>query len=130
MFGDEVVEDHRDTFVIAEPAAAIEEDHEGRGLCGVILGGRVDRVVVRRAGIELAGIEREFRYGSFRNSGLRLRIGAERVLFGWQQRGGAEYSQSEGFHRTFGASIPEIRRRSGEFGCVGCLNVFGILDER
>ena len=88
--GDEVIEDDGNANVVAERAAAIEKNHEGSGLCRIVLRGNVNSVIVRSARIEFARIELVLRDGSLRNSGLWLRIGTEHVRFSSRQRCGAE----------------------------------------
>jgi len=77
--GDEVVQDHRDTDAIAERAAAIEKDHEGRGPGGIVLRGHVDAVGMRCAGIELAGRQVVVGDDAFGHAGVRLGIGTEGI---------------------------------------------------
>ena len=78
--GDQVVEDDRDADAVVQGSAAIEEDHEGRRLGGVILGRNVDRIIVRRAGIELAGFQLESGHRALGHSVPRLRIGCTRRI--------------------------------------------------
>ena len=107
--GDEVVEDHGDARAVVERSAAIQEDHEGRRLGGVVLGRNVNGVIVRRAGIELAGFELEAGDGALRNAVLRLGIGPEGVVLRGQQRGCIEDDVER--RSSFPGSIPEMRWR-------------------
>ena len=93
--GDQVVEDDRDAHAVVERSAAIEEDHEGRRFGGIILGRNVDRIIVRRAGIELAGFQLESGHGALGHSIPRLGIGTERVILCVQQGAATKDKQAE-----------------------------------
>ncbi len=107
--GDEIVEDYGDARAVVERAAAIEEDHEGRRFGRVVLGRNVGGVIVRRAGIELAGFELEPGDRALRYAVLRLGIGAEGIVLRVQQRGCTEDDESCDLHSR--EVYPEIRWR-------------------
>ena len=93
--GDQVVEDHGHAHAVVERSAAIEEDHERRGPGGVVLGRNVDCIIVRRAGIKLAGFELEFCHGALGHSVPRLGIGTECVILCVQQGASTKDKQAE-----------------------------------
>ena len=79
--GDQVVENDGDAGTVAGRARAVEEDHERARLRRVVLRRDIQRIVVRRARVELAGLQLEVAGdGSLGTVGRRLRLGAERVI--------------------------------------------------
>ncbi len=97
MLRDQVVEHNVGASAVAQRAAAVQKNHERSRLGGIVLRRNVDRVIVRRARIELARLQLQARHGSLGNAGLRLRIGAQSII-GAGRGDRAEYDQDEGFH--------------------------------
>ena len=80
MLGDEVIEDGGRAFFIGKKTAAVEKDHERRGPGGVVLGGDVDGVVVRGAGIKTPSRQDVFSDGAVGNIRLDLRIRTQGIV--------------------------------------------------
>ena len=100
---DQVVEHHRNADVIAQRSTAIQENHERRGPRRVVIRRNVERIVVRRAGVELSGRQHQFGDDrALRNAGVRLRIGAQAVIVGAVQSGGQKQRAYDGHHRSPG----------------------------